>query len=234
MLKRCLFVICLILVSACFSCRSIHAINTLPADTYLIKAKYYNILDTASQKSQVVRMDVEQISDTVIAFTPLTGNGKAIMVNLWDIKQMQLHHNTFDIDILTVPFKIRPSVRGFPEQLTADFDAALYLGRRRDNYTIKTVKTRGHNKLQLTGAGYGYGGFIGLGSVAMNPYVTRNAIDYEYDGFVINGGFAGIYDAKRFNIGLAVGTDFLVDKNRSSWIYHGKPWVGVLFGIDLN
>lgn len=226
--------ICFILIAACFSCSSIHSITQLPADTYLIQAKDYSVLDTANQKHQAVKMDVEQISDTVIRFTPLTRNGKPFTINLFDIKQLKLHRNTFDVDILTVPFKIRPSVRGFPEQLTADFDAALYLGRRRDNYTIKNVKTRGNSKLQLTGAGYGYGGFIGLGSVAMNPYVTQNAIDYEYDGFVINGGLAGIYDAKKFNIGLAVGTDFLVDKNRSSWIYHGKPWVGVLFGIDLN
>lgn len=226
--------ICFILIAACFSCNSIHSITQLPADTYLIQAKDYSVLDTANQKHQAVKMDVEQISDTVIRFTPLIRNGKPFTINLFDIKQLKLHRNTFDVDILTVPFKIRPSVRGFPEQLTADFDAALYLGRRRDNYTIKNVKTRGNSKLQLTGAGYGYGGFIGLGSVAMNPYVTQNAIDYEYDGFVINGGLAGIYDAKKFNIGLAVGTDFLVDKNRSSWIYHGKPWVGVLFGIDLN
>ena len=226
--------ICLIFITACFSCSSIHSIGQLPADTYLTQTKNYNIFDTASQKHQLLKIDVEQISDTALKFTPLTGNHKPFTVNLWDIKELQLHRNTFDVDILTVPFKIRPSVKGFPEQLTADFDAALYLGRRRDNYTIKNVKTRGNSKLQITGAGYGYGGFIGLGSVAMNPYVTRNAIDYEYDGFVINGGFAGIYDAKRFNIGLALGTDFLVDKNRSNWIYHGKPWVGVLFGIDLN
>jgi ABC-type transport system substrate-binding protein len=234
MVKRYNIFISFILIAACSSCSSIHAINQLPADTYLIKAKHYNILDTAKQTHEVVKMDVEQISDTVLKFTPLTGNAKPFIVNLWDIKELKLHRNTFDVDVLTVPFKIRPSVKGFPEQLNADFDAALYLGRRRDNYTIKNVKTRGNSKLQLTGAGYGYGGFIGLGSVTMNPYVTQPAIDYEYNGFVLNGGLAGIYDAKRFNIGLAIGTDFLVDKNRSSWIYHGKPWVGVLFGIDLN
>ena len=234
MVKCYYLVSCFVLMLACYSCKSIHAISQLPTDVYLIQTKDYNNLNTISPTSKAVKMEVEQLSDTTLRFTPLTDHAQAFTVNLWDVKQLKLHRNTFDLDILTVPFKIRPSVRGFPEQLTADFDAALYLGRRRDNYTITNVKTRGNSKLQLTGAGYGYGGFIGLGSVAMNPYVTRNAIDYEYDGFVINGGFAGIYDAKRFNIGLAVGTDFLVDKNRSSWIYHGKPWVGVLFGIDLN
>jgi len=234
MVKGYCIYICFIIICVCFSCKSIHSISQLPTDTYLIQPKDYQLFDTVSQVHQLVKMDIEQISDTTLMFTPLTEHSKPFIVNLWDIKQIKLRRNTFDVDILTVPFKIRPSVRGFPEQLTADFDAALYLGKRRDNYTIKNVKTRGNSKLQLTGAGYGYGGFIGLGSVAMNPYVTQNAIDYEYDGFVINGGFAGIYDAKKFNIGLAVGTDFLVDKNRSSWIYHGKPWIGVLFGIDLN
>ena len=234
MVKSFYLISCVIIILAGYSCNSIHAISQLPTDVYLIDAKDLAALNKSSSVHQLVKMEVEQMSDSTLKFMPLNNHAQAITVNLWDVKQLKLHRNTFDIDILTVPFKIRPSVRGFPEQLTADFDAALYLGRRRDNYTITNVKTRGNSKLQLTGAGYGYGGFVGLGSVAMNPYVTRNAIDYEYDGFVLNGGFAGIYDAKRFNIGLAVGTDFLVDKNRNSWIYHGKPWVGVLFGIDLN
>jgi hypothetical protein len=29
-----------------------------------------------------------------------------------------------------------------------------------------------------------------------------------------------VYDAKKFNIGLAIGGDFLLDKNRHDWLYH--------------
>ena len=211
-----------------YSCKTIHAINEIPSDAYLINTNDYSLLDSTIAKgvdSRKVKMDVEQ-TDSLLKLTPYLGSGKPINLNLYSIKNLKLYRNTFDIDVLTVPFKIRPSVQGFPEQLTANFDAALYLGRRRDNYEISTVRSKGGSKLQLTGVGYGYGGFIGLGSVTMNPFVTNQAIDYEYDGFVINGGFAGIYDAKKFNIGLAIGADFLVDKNRRNWIYQVNPgWV---------
>ncbi|WP_157766391.1 hypothetical protein [Pedobacter ginsengisoli] len=32
----------------------------------------------------------------------------------------------------------------------------------------------------------------------------------------------------------SLGLDMLTDKNRTNWIYQGKPWVGILFGITLN
>lgn len=123
-----------------------------------------------------------------------------------------------DIDIITVPFKIRPGVRGFPTQLNANLSTALYLGKRKE----------------LQDSGYGYGVFAGLGSVTMNPYVTRQAIDYEYDGFVSSVGIAGIYDARRFNVGVAIGIDHLMDQNKTKWIYQHQPWVGILLGINLN
>jgi hypothetical protein len=227
---------CLFVVMVICSCNTIHAINEIPPDAYLINANDYSFLDSTVKRVEngsKIKMDVEQM-DSTLKLTPYDEHKKAITLKLSEIKNLKLYRNTFDIDVLTVPFKIRPSVKGFPEQLNANFDAALYLGRRRDNYKISNVKSKGSSKLQLTGVGYGYGGFIGLGSVTMNPFVTNQAIDYEYDGFVINGGIAGIYDAKKFNIGLALGADFLVDKNRRNWIYQGKPWLGVLFGINLN
>ena len=236
MVKFYRYLIYAIIITVGYSCKTIHAINEIPPDTYLINYKDYSLLDSTMAKvadGRKIKMDVEQM-DSVLKLTPHWDNGKPVILNLYNVKNLKLYRNTFDIDVLTVPFKIRPSVKGFPEQLTANFDAALYLGRRRDNYEISNVRSKGGSNLQLTGVGYGYGGFIGLGSVTMNPFVTNQQIDYEYDGFVINGGFAGIYDAKKFNIGLAVGADFLVDKNRHSWIYQGKPWLGVLFGINLN
>jgi hypothetical protein len=236
MVKLYRYFIYFIIVIVGYSCKTIHAINEIPPDTYLINTNDYSSLDSTIKKTESgrkIKMDVEQ-TDSLLKLTPYLGNGKPISFKLSDIKKLKLYRNTFDIDVLTVPFKIRPSVQGFPEQLTANFDAALYIGRRRDNYEISNVRSKGGSKLQLTGVGYGYGGFIGLGSVTMNPFVTNQAIDYEYDGFVVNGGFAGIYDAKKFNIGLAIGADFLVDKNRRNWIYQGKPWLGVLFGINLN
>jgi len=123
-----------------------------------------------------------------------------------------------DINIITVPFKIRPAVKGFPVQLNTNFSTALYIGKRKDILKI----------------GYSYGILLGIGAVAMNPHVTQQKITEEYDGFVSSLGLAGLYDTRRFNLGLAAGLDHLIDKNRSKWIYQHKVWLGVLFGIHLN
>jgi hypothetical protein len=180
-----------------------------------------------------LKADIEQ-DNGVLTITPIDSQLRPSVIDLASINELKLYRYTFDIDVLTVPFKVRPATAGLPEQLNANFDAAVYFGRRRDSYTIEKSGNGRSGRTSITGVGYGYGGFVGIGSVTMNPFVTNQKIDYEYDGFVLNGGIAGIYDAKKFNLGLAIGADFLVDKNRSNWIYQGKPWIGVLFGINLN
>jgi hypothetical protein len=220
----------------CSSCKSIHEIAQLPNDTYRISPEQYQKLDTATRFTNnwhSLTAELEQ-TDTTLIITPTQEQFKPLQVKLKDIKELKVYRYTFDLDVLTVPFKVRPSVNGFPEQLNPNFDAALYFGRRRDSYTLQRTKQGRNQKTRISGIGYGYGGFVGIGAVTMNPFVTNQHIDYEYDGFVLNGGLAGIFDAKKFNLGIAIGADFLVDKNRHNWIYQGKPWFGVLFGINLN
>ena len=216
------------------SCQSIHEVTKVPADTYFIR-NARSLSDATAKKSfeKAVKAEVSQ-DDSVLNVKPLLKSAKPYTVKLSEIKQLHLYRYTFDVDILTIPFKIRPSVKGFPEQLNPNFSAALYLGRRKDIYTLQQDKITNKPGIKLSGVGYGYGAFIGIGSVTMNSDVTQQKIDYEYDGFVMNSGFAGIYDAKKFNIGLAVGADLLIDKNRHDWIYQGKPWFGILFGVNLN
>ncbi len=220
------------------SCKAINLTEQLPTDTYTVSAGQYNRLpgatgSNAAEGTGKISVDLMQ-DDSVLTLSPSSGNQQTLHVNLSAIDQLKLKRVTFDLDVLTIPFKIRPSVAGFPEQLNANFNAAMYFGRRVDRFTIQTTRKGRASKTRLRGTGYGYGGFVGIGSEAVNPFVTNNRIDYEYDGFVINGGVAGIYDARRFNLGLALGADFLVDRNRRDWIYQGKPWIGVLFGINLN
>lgn len=123
-----------------------------------------------------------------------------------------------DINIITIPFKIRPAEKNIPAQLNSNFSTALYIGKRKD-----------HQK-----TAYGYGAFAGIGSATMNPLVTEQKIDYEYDGMVTTAGLAAIYNSRKLNVGLAIGADLLLDKNRAHWAYQGKPWIGLLIGIDLN
>lgn len=217
------------------SCSTMHEIEVLPPDTYRVDLDEYQVLaDTLlARKSGRVNVEVKIING-VLHMDPEFNQMPDIEIPLAAIRNFKLHRHTFDIDLFTIPFKIRPATEGFPAQLKPNFSGALYVGRRQDYYRIKSSQERKLPPVRLTGAGYGFGGLLGISSVTINPYVTHNQIAYEYDGLALSGGLAGIYDAKKFNLGLAIGTDFLLDKNRKHWLYHGKPWIGGLFGINLN
>ena len=74
----------------------------------------------------------------------------------------------------------------------------------------------------------------GIGSTAMNPWVTLDRIPIEYEGVTWAKGLAAIAGLNNFTAGLALGWDHLLDKNNRLWIYQGKPWVGFVFGLNLN
>ncbi|GAA4002687.1 hypothetical protein GCM10022408_12670 [Hymenobacter fastidiosus] len=143
----------------------------------------------------------------------------------------------FDLDVFTIPFKARPPRGPVPVQLNTNFNAALYFGRRLDFYHLNSaVQPNGRPAPQIRTMGLGYGLFTGLGSTTINPDVTnqQTAIASGYEGFVVHVGAATIYDARIFNLGLAVGVDQLLGPDGRHWIYQRKPWFGVLFGLDLN
>lgn len=82
--------------------------------------------------------------------------------------------------------------------------------------------------------GTSIGGFAGISSEPVNPWVTGDAVTIEYDGVVFSTGIAWIAGMNNLSAGIAVGFDYLLDSNFEHWIYQGKPWFGVVFGINLN
>ena len=56
----------------------------------------------------------------------------------------------------------------------------------------------------------------------------------DYEGVVLHGGLAAIYDARAFNICVATGIYQLLGPDGPHWIYQRKPWFGILFGLNLN
>lgn len=147
-----------------------------------------------------------------------------------------LLNRKFDLDVFTIPFKARPPQGPVPVQLNTNFNAALYFGRRLDFYHVNSkALLAGRHEPQVRTVGLGYGLFTGLGSTIINADVTNQQTRVaEYEGFVVHAGAAAIYDARIFNLGLAVGADQLLGPDGSFWIYQRKPWFGVLFGLDLN
>lgn len=142
---------------------------------------------------------------------------------------------SFDIDFLTIPLKYRPVQKDFPGQLNTNLNGALYLGYRTDIYQLRYVKTPLKNFTRQTPHyGLSFGLFTGLGGITMNPSVTNNQLASEYDGVVWSKGFAGIIGINNFTIGLAPGYDDLLDNNKKHWLYQGKPWLGLAFGLNIN
>ncbi|MBC8110571.1 MAG: hypothetical protein H7Y04_05875 [Verrucomicrobia bacterium] len=225
------FTNCLLFCLLLSSCQTLNQVPNVEEGIYHLSKKEAKKHFLKTEKLKVFVQDIE---DSLLLI-PVNNPWQRKTLYFDKNPVFRLQKNTFDVDILTLPFKIRPSQQGFPIQLNANFSAAVYLGRRTDFYTIR-YKKNFINELerQNKDIGIGFGGFLGLGSVTMNGSVTSNQIGYEYDGFVIDAGAAGIYDAKRFNIGLAIGIDYLFDNNRNFWLYQNKPWVGILFGLNLN
>jgi hypothetical protein len=136
-----------------------------------------------------------------------------------------------------LPFlsKYRPSVKDFPNQLNASFSGAIYAGFRNDFYRFSYRSNDiGENRRKLNHLGVSFGLFSGIGSAAINPWVTQDQVPSEYDGLLFMNGLAGMIAIKKITFGLGLGVDHLLDKNNKYWIYHHKPWLGLTIGLNLN
>lgn len=141
----------------------------------------------------------------------------------------------FDVDLITIPFKYRFPSDGFPQQLNTNLNASVFLGYRTDLYTLK-YKENEIGLIDRLTKHYGltFGFFSGFGSTAVNPFVTQNKINIEYDGIVWSNGLAVSFAVDYLNLGLSLGWDNLLDGNSSFWIYQKRPWIGLVLGINLN
>ncbi|UYZ61978.1 hypothetical protein [Hymenobacter weizhouensis] len=177
---------------------------------------------------------LRQATDTLLL--SLADTAQAQQVPLGRRHSTLLLSRRFDLDVFTLPFKIRPARAPLPVQLNTSFNAALYVGRRLDFYHVTTPpRHRLGTAPFVRDTGIGYGLFTGLGAAVINPDVTRQQTAIaEYEGLVGHIGAAVIYDARVFNVGLAAGLDHLFGPDRRHWIYQHRPWFGVLFGLDLN
>lgn len=226
--SKCLYsgLIVMIAVGGLLGCR-------VTAPQASLEPDFYQIIHASEPDLRRQKIYVMDAGDSIQLLNPRTDQRRFVQRSTyqpWTFQRAEI-----DMDVFTLPFKIRPAQGGLPAQLNSNFNAALYLGRRIDlyNYRWKPISPT-YAVRQLQSRGFGYGLFAGIGSVAINDFVTRIPLGVEYEGVVINAGIATIYDARIFNIGLAVGLDHLLDANGQHWIYQHKPWFGVLFGLNLN
>ena len=142
--------------------------------------------------------------------------------------------NTFDIDVIAIPFKFRPASVNLPRQLTTDFNGNIFLGYRVDRFRLIHKKTPIGIKRFYKHRGLSVGAFGGLGTAAITPWTTNNQMSDEYTGFVLSRGLAIMVGIENLTVGAGVGWDHLTDRDKHIWIYQNKPWFGLTVGLNLN
>jgi hypothetical protein len=141
---------------------------------------------------------------------------------------------SFDVDVMTVGFKYRPSSSALPRQLTTDFNGNAFIGYRFDKFKITVKKTPVGLIKRHSHKGITFGIFSGLGSTAISPWTTNNQTGDEYNGFVLSRGFAVMLGLNTLTVGLGTGWDYLTDRDKNIWIYQNTPWYGLTLGLNLN
>jgi hypothetical protein len=142
---------------------------------------------------------------------------------------------SLDIDITSVLFKVRPANSGIPLQLTADFNAALYMGWRYDTYSVRSKSTPlGQCDYSMINRGFDIGCFAGLGTTPVNPFFTSNKVDREYSAMILQYGLGAFLESSVASFGLSFGADHMLGPDRRQWIYQNRPWLGFIIGIALN
>jgi hypothetical protein len=194
-----------------------------------------------SGKVQKIYLDIEDDSITAYPTTNKTIDKTPVFgISLLPAETLGDHPEKFgkrsiDIDITTILFKYRPGKNGLPAQLTTDFNAAMFVGWRHDNYLLESMENPlRHDHYEAVNRGFDVGVFAGPGTTPISPFSTKEMVLNEYSGMIIQYGIAGFVESSVASFGIAAGFDYLLSPDRKVWIYNKKPWIGFVVGIALN
>jgi hypothetical protein len=218
-------------------CTAVEETSRRPMETGIYKVSsqksghYYTIV----QEDNLKLFPAKKTKAGWLADTSLSSIIHLHTTNNSERRSIKFTTSSFDLDVMTILFKYRPSTTGFPPQLNTNFNAAEFIGFRTDSYILSYDRTPLNSFEPRTNHfAYSVGGFVGLGATTMNPFVTNNSIQSDYDGVVITKGVAGLIGVGNFTFGATFGFDNLLDDQRKTWIYENKPWVGFTVGFNIN
>ena len=204
---------------------------------------YYRLTLPDGEKEKVY---VAVSEDTLVSYTVTKNNQitDSVKPKVFYITAVPEHPVTsdlvlvksdWDFDITTVFFKYRFPSETLPGQLNANLNLAGYVGYKKEYFHFRDSKTPdSRHKSHLQHFAVDAGFFTGFGATPINPSTTNNYLQKEYDGFIWQYGVAAFGKWNIFTLGVGLGFDSLLDKNRQYWIYQGKPWIGLMIGLTLS
>ena len=114
----------------------------------------------------------------------------------------------------------------FPSTWSSGFNPAIAVG-----FAETKVKYGKNGKKTL---GFTIGGFFGLGVEKLSKDNTRNdPIEFARSALTVTPGFHANFGYQKWDFGTAIGWEFATGSGAKRWVYHGAPFLGVIFGYDI-
>lgn len=195
---------------------------------YELGDEYYTFRQKGA-KSQKVLVLVE--GDSIELFREIT---KGDRIYPKPSKDMYFRKASFDLDLLTAPFKWRPAKPRLPAQLNPDFNGNVFVGYRVDRFRVHGITTPVGIRQRVAHEAVTVGAFGGVGATPLTPWTTNNMITDEYSGAVLTRGLAVMIGFHNHTAGLGVGWDYLTGRDKNIWIYQNEVWYGVTIGVNIN
>lgn len=202
---------------------SCSSLTSLPESE--LKSDYYYYRENDS-KYEKVYVDTKEDSVSIVKIADSS--------RIANHPNQKFQKRSFDIDILIIPFKIRPSAYNFHRQLTTDFNGNLFFGYRSDRFKSHYFKTPLGVVKKFRHRAFTFGAFGGIGTSSITPWTTNYRTTDEYNGLIVSRGLSTMFGVNNLTVGLGVGWDYLTDRDKSIWIYQNKPWLGLSISLNLN
>lgn len=197
------------------------------APKYQLDDGYYNFRQGNTRMKKVF---IEIAGDSVKVYP----NGAAAPLSFIPSKDEFFIQKSLDIDFTTILFKLRPATANLPPQMNTNFNGNLYVGYRLDRFQVHFTETPAGAKKSNHHRAVTVGAFGGISSTFVSPWTTNFAIGDEYDGLVISRGVSSMVGINQLTVGVALGWDNLLGRDRHVWIYQRKPWLGLSLGLNIN
>lgn len=133
------------------------------SDSQLTSGRYFRVDHGPDGKRVKERVYVEVEGDSIETI-PIDDKGEATGT-IAEVADGQVFLKpSFDIDVMVIVFKYRPELPSLPSQLTTDFNGNLFLGYRKDWFTLRDDHTPLGRRRKVRQKSIAVGGFGGLGT----------------------------------------------------------------------